>query len=789
MAVAALEAINAHAAGPALNAFGQSGGLVIPYGTVLAPGQTEFQFNTFKDPHFAQSATTAQSYYAAMGLFPYVELSGGMVNYARTGNVTLLPGAESELVRHIEANFKVAIPKFLPYQPDIAIGTTDYGGQTSYFRSRYIVASQAIGPLSLTLGAGDGPQRLNGIFGGGELSIWHTGLSVLAEDDSRVAYVGVRYRSPPIPWLANAQILGTAQRALNAKLGDQSVNRTAVSVGIQIPLGGYYRRDTAAGAPLPPAANPPPQPYPAAMVAAPVPVKVIATAPGVGESSLRDSTEQGWQRGDTVQAHPLRLSSAPELDSDTPRTYGTPMLPMLPDLSGKDGARDPRMLAAGGQPSAFSGHDEAPDAATIAERLPMIQQKLIEMGLENVAVGSYRNYLVVEYENHRYNQNESDALGVVLGIAARYAPHNFTRILAVIKKADMPLGQVSVDRASYARFLRDGSNDASVRATLVMTTRPTYAHDDVQWSSAKEGPHGLTRIKITPATSYVFGTEYGKFDYALGANIQGFVPLWKGAELYASFIEPLINSHNVDDRRVFSDIQLRRGLATLALNQIMWAGNNVMNVASVGKFGFHYLGIEDETTFFVPTRPDIVRLRVAYLRPSNSQAIKTDPLFTEKNAVLTYRWVQPDWNMWIEGGVARYVGGDKGEIVNLVKWFDDVSVTVNLTHSSLATFAGVSLGFPLTPRQGMKPGITSLSGSESYYANLQTRIRGTNFLNTTGAQNISFDYSTQQILLNEGRFSEEYFKTQLYRMRDAYRRFVPGQAIPAAPVPAQMTAK
>jgi hypothetical protein len=65
------------------------------------------------------------------------------------------------------------------------------------------------------------------------------------------------------------------------------------------------------------------------------------------------------------------------------------------------------------------------------------------------------------------------------------------------------------------------------------------------------------------------------------------------------------------------------------------------NVAAVGKFDFDYVGIENETTMFVPGRPDLVRLRLAYL----DQEPGHDGLPAEKNAELTYRWVQPAWKL------------------------------------------------------------------------------------------------------------------------------------------------
>ncbi|WP_256737872.1 hypothetical protein, partial [Paraburkholderia fungorum] len=60
-------------------------------------------------------------------------------------------------------------------------------GQTHFFRSKYGVVSQAFGPVTLTAGYGRG-DRLDGLFGGAQVSLWNTGLSLLAEDDSKTPY-------------------------------------------------------------------------------------------------------------------------------------------------------------------------------------------------------------------------------------------------------------------------------------------------------------------------------------------------------------------------------------------------------------------------------------------------------------------------------------------------------------------------------------------------------------------------------------------------------------------------
>lgn len=225
--------VSAHAVDPALNALGQAGGLVIPYGFTLPSGVGEAQYNDYLDPRYGKEATGSQIYWGAFGLFPYVEVSGGLANYP--GNVPApFSGADHFIFRHLMADVKVEVPQFFRYQPDIAFGVTDVGGQSHFFRSKYGVVSQAVGPATLTVGYGQG-DRLDGVFGGVQLSLWKTGLSLLAEDDAKTPYAGVRYQSPAISWLADASFVGTLMGSVRKT--DGVAPRAAVSIGVQIPLG------------------------------------------------------------------------------------------------------------------------------------------------------------------------------------------------------------------------------------------------------------------------------------------------------------------------------------------------------------------------------------------------------------------------------------------------------------------------------------------------------------------------------------------------------------------------
>ncbi|WP_046572492.1 YjbH domain-containing protein [Paraburkholderia fungorum] len=724
-AVALALSNSVHAVETALNALGQAGGLTIPYAFTLPEGTGETQFNNYIDPRYGKKATGSQVYWGAFGLMPYLEVSGGLANYPEVKPIAI-SGVEHFIFRHLMANVKIEVPKLFKYQPTIAFGVTDVGGQTHFFRSKYGVVSQALGPLTLTAGYGLG-DRLDGLFGGAQLSLWNTGLSLLAEDDSKTPYAGVRYQSPRISWLADANVIGTLMRSIRSTDGVSP--RTSFSVGIQIPLGKRFSSERCADG--------------------------LCEGPQVPVAQTADAGDDGAIHLASLQPVDTRAANASNSAlTSVPITYVPPLQSyasvMLSEVTaGKSSDAQPTSIP------------EALDSSALDE----IAAQLFAAGLERVRVGTSGRDLVVEYENHRYNQNEADALGIVLGVASMSAPHGTGKIHVVIKKANEPIGEVIVDRDAFAQFITGGAPSAA-SASLTMRTHPTYDADSIAWHG-NEHTHGLTRIQIEPVVSYLYGTEYGVFDVSLGANIEGFVPLWRGAELYASYIAPLYNTKNMDEGRVFSDYRLRGGLNAVELAQSFWIMPQVFNVASIGKFDYSYVGVQNETTVFVPGRPDLIRLRLAYLHHEPGH----DELPSEKNAELTYRWVQPSWKLWIEAGVARFVGGDKGPVATLTRWFDDVSVSVHGEHSGQGTFVGAAVSFPLTLRQGMKPGISQLYGSEQFGLDFRTRVGSTNYLSASAAENMSFPYSTQQYLLNQGRFSGEYFSTQLYRMRDAYLRY------------------
>ncbi len=402
---------------------------------------------------------------------------------------------------------------------------------------------------------------------------------------------------------------------------------------------------------------------------------------------------------------------------------------------------------------------------TAEDRQDALQKALVATGLERVRVGTQGSNLVVEYENHRYGQNEADAIGVVLGLAVEHAPPGVRRVSAVTLKAGQRMYETSVDVAIYRAFLRDG-DAAQARGSLAVDRLPAYSPGEVKWLNPTPTRRSPLRVEVKPELLFFQGTEVGTWDYTLAANVQAYVPLWRGAELYTSYIERLSNSDNFEPGFAFGAFRFRNGLKVAAVQQTFWLGQHVHANLGVGRYNYDAWGVQGEATVFVPGRDDVIRLRGGvYERQPGQNRRQTVP------ASATYRWV-PQPNTWVEAGVQQYSDGFRGPSVVLTRWFGDVGVHLFYRRSGDAQFAGLELSVPLTPRQGMAPGLVQLGGTSRFTQGVRTRLvdssTSINFIQPTAALDMQLNYNAEQQQLNGGRSSQRYFVGQLHRMREAF---------------------
>ncbi|MCW5649308.1 MAG: YjbH domain-containing protein [Ramlibacter sp.] len=656
-----------------ISAQGTTGGLVIPSAQVLDSGVLALTAGNYQEPGLG-TFRRKRNYSLGIGLMPNIELFGRFADYQN-----LLPGSTAITgPRDLSANVKFKLPSFWRGQPDVAVGLNDIGGGAAYFKSRYAVVSDQIGPVrwsagyawgSLVVGISPSRYAFDGAFGGAEWALGDSGLSLLAEYDGQQKHAGVRYASPELRILGNARLLATLQRSMGANNNAGSkADQTSVALSIMVPLEANALR----------------------------PAEFKPT------KALRP------------------LESAPNASGMVP---------------------------------------------TPEDQQETLLKSLLSAGFERVRVGVWNGNLLVEYENHRYEQTEADAIGLVLGLAVENAPPGVRRVSAVTFKSGLRQYETSVDVPIYRAFLRDG--DASLARTSLATDRfPDYADDEVRWLDARPTGRTPVRVEIKPDINYTVGTEVGAFDYSLAANVQGIVPLWRGAELYTSYIRRVSNSDNYEPGFAFSGSRQRNGLKVAAVQQSFWLGPQVFANLGVGRYNYDAYGVQGEASLFVPGRDDVIRLRAgAYQRQpgqTNAQRLQVSG---------SYRWIYSP-STWLEAGLQQYSDGTRGPSFVLTRWFGDVGAHLFFRKGGNRQFAGLEISIPLTPRKGMEPGFIQFTGTPQFQRGIRTRITGgstaTNNVEPNAVRDMQLDYNAELRQLNAGRTSQRYFISQLHRMREAF---------------------
>lgn len=438
------------------------------------------------------------------------------------------------------------------------------------------------------------------------------------------------------------------------------------------------------------------------------------------------------------------------------------------------GDKDTR--AANFKPSASQALPELDDEPATAgmqptpeDRLASLRKALLAVGLERVRVGSRDSALgtlvVVEYENHRYGQNEADALGLVLGLGAEMAPKGVQRVQAVTFKEGLRLYETSVGVEVYRAFLRAGPAN-SVRDSLLWERLSASYAAQTRWIDAEPTPASRVRIEIKPDLNYTLGTEVGAFDYSLAANLQLIAPLWSGARFYSSYMLPLTHSSNMDSGATFDMSRQRSGLKAVALEQSFWLGRQALANVAVGRFNYDTWGAQAEAAVFVPETDDLLRLRAAsYNQAPGGLAGQDHALAASYRHLFTP-------TMWLEAGLQRYSDGTSGPSLEWNRWFGDVSAQIFYRKGGVAQFAGLQLSFPLTPRQGMAPGPVIFTGTSQYAQSIRTRLvdanQSVNLVQPSAALDLRLETSLDVDRLNAGRMSQGYLMEQVYRMREAF---------------------
>ena len=198
---------------------GFTGNLNTPNAYVTREGDIYFQYSNQKESRWRDRTPYQDNYLFSVGAFGVAEVGG---------RLTWAPAVGAQ---DLSGNLKLTTePFFRKYPvPVLAVGMEDVSGGAPFFRTKYAVLSDEISRLRLSVGYGTGPERMKGLFGGGELKA-HDWFYLLADYDTRETNVGARLVLPHF-WKIPISFTATAKSSINHKPGNVDI-----ALGFSLPL-------------------------------------------------------------------------------------------------------------------------------------------------------------------------------------------------------------------------------------------------------------------------------------------------------------------------------------------------------------------------------------------------------------------------------------------------------------------------------------------------------------------------------------------------------------------------
>lgn len=719
-----------------------TGGLHIPSAEILDEGVFALQRDTFRNPRFAARASRSNNTGLTFAMGRYLEVAGRLANYPGFGEPDPNSGFDPLVLRDLSANVKLQIPRFSEYLPTLAVGITDAGGAANFFDAQYGVATHAFGPVKATVGYGRrSNQQFNGGFGGLEvrpfknlsprLDFLHN-LTVLVEDDSRDTHVGVRYMTDELRWLNDARIVATVSRAINSvDEAGKPFSHTDAGITLHLPL-----FDRSIGKRLP-------QPERNADTGEPDFNRLRYTQPYVEPNT------------------PERLAS---LQDPSKYGQGATQYAAVTQQTAEDIFTKAR---AAEQTTADQTNEPQVDANALAN-VSDLQELLIKQGFTSVRVGTLSNQphaLVVEFDNHRYTRDEVDGFGVALGLIVTKAPVAFKSVVLISKKLGLPVATLQVDRLKYHLYLA-GEPARVVEEDFQFNTLTHLEDSQINWLTQASTP---VRVKGTlePRQVFVAGSEVANFDNSLGINGNVYVPLWKGAEFFASYTEQLYDTNNFGKGTIFGE-GLIDGFVNLSIQQ-SYELFGIFNTTTLGEFTRTAYGLQQESTKYFNNGATYMQYRGSQIEAKNRRLrVKSR---TSQSLTLSHYHEYFDW--YYDATYHQYLTEDSGFELGLKKDFGDVSARLLIRQSELVKLAGLEFEIPFSFREGPRQykGM-QLNGSNVWRQGLVTKIgEERNDIIFEGVGVSRFRYQSGDQFFNRQRNHQQHYLQNLPRMRDAFYKF------------------
>lgn len=337
--------------------------------------------------------------------------------------------------------------------------------------------------------------------------------------------------------------------------------------------------------------------------------------------------------------------------------------------------------------------------ASMAAQLT-IEQRLVGFGFENVRVahepGLRGSTMAVEYENRRFNRDELDALGIVMGVVAINAPDSVTRVRITIRRVDVPVMTVESSIAAFGAFVNGRITDGAFADQLAISGGGSGSTE----TRAGRAPANPSRFKLDlvlrPRVETTLLTDLGIFDTRVSLRPNAIVQLGRGLVLNAQRAIPVSQTRRYPDQ--IEDPNADRLLVEQALRvpRSRVLGADAITQLSVGRFGHERVGFAHELD---------VSLADGLVSLGSMVAVfgRTFGDMDHTTALGVVRVRRPDWDLTASLTAGRFLNGDSGGLAELSRFFGATELGFYVRATDRSSVAGVKVGLPLTPARELPP--------------------------------------------------------------------------------------
>ena len=424
----------------------------------------------------------------------------------------------------------------------------------------------------------------------------------------------------------------------------------------------------------------------------------------------------------------------------------------------------------------------------IENYLTDLANRLAASSFEGIYVGMQNGMLVVQASDMVYEHSLLDGSGVALGQIARNLPEQIKQYRYVHARWGTPAIGFKGDARCLKDWLDRGTQcDPQDAAKPEFRDLDTWIKDLAWFVRNQQDYRYKPRVKVNSVQSYYLATEFSLIDYSVGLQVQPSILLWEGGSLEASKVYHLHSTTGYNPREVFNFTRIRDGVTGFTLTHLQKFSGGFSGRFNLGQIGTgFYKGGHAELRWDSLDGQFASGVNQGYWKADNPFIQNVGKPFSVYGR---YSPTMKDWALEVLAG--KYWYGDKGLSIVSSHWMGDVKLSMYLRRSVPpvrywpgkygATFAGLDISFPLTPRKGMINDFFQVKGSARMGLGVSTPVgRKDNFIvNSFGIPiyikalvDSPVAGSLGSVLMDYDRNRVSYVSGHMERLRYAYEKWV-----------------